>query len=194
MEKAYVIGIAGGTQSGKSTFTKELENTLQNIKFKTFHLDDYHKPKNELPTAEAPITKITYTDFNQINSFNLHQLHLDLKKEIENNVVDVIILEGTLILYDSEILNILDLKLYVETQADERAIRYIELYSQHHGHEFIKNSYLDLVRYRMDEYVEPTKWRADIILNGSSKSMHVIEIIKAYLLTKIKDISDKGKT
>jgi uridine kinase len=185
MKKPFVIGIAGGTQSGKSTFTKALQNALQDIKIKTFHIDKYHKPQNERPLAEAPVTKKVYTDSNQLDSFNLPQLRIDLKNEIDSNVVDLIIVEGVFILYDMEILNALDLKLYVETRADERALRYVERYSKNQGYDFILNSYLDLVRYRMDEYVEPTKWRADMILNGSMQSEHSVEMVKAYLLTKI---------
>ena len=185
MKKPFVVGIAGCTQSGKSTFTAELENALQSVKVKAFHMDDYFGFNENLPVAKAPVTRKAYNDFNQPASVNFPQLRLDLKNEIERNEVDVIIVEGTMILYDEEIFAALDLKLYVEISADERAVRYIELYSQYHGYDFIRNSYLDLVRYRMAEYVEPTKWRADIILNGSMKSEQAIEMVKTYLLTRI---------
>lgn len=188
MKRAFVVGIAGATQSGKSTFTKKLEHALQDVKCKTFCIDNYHKPKDKLPIVEAPITRKVYADFNQADSFDIPQLRFDLKAEIERNEHELIIVEGTMILHDKEIFDALDLKLYVETKADERAVRYIEQYAQIHGHDFIKNSYLDLVRYRMDEYVEPTKWSADIILNGSMQSEQAVEIIKTYLLTKSSDL------
>lgn len=186
MKKVFVVGIAGATQSGKSTLTKKLESALQDMKVKTFCIDSYHKAKDELPISKAPITKEVYIDFNQPDSFHIPQLRLDLKSEIERQEVDLILVEGTMILYDEEIFDTLDLKLYVETKADERAVRYIESYAQYHGHEFIKNSYLDLVRYRMDEYVEPTKWKADMIVNGSVESPQAVEMIKTYLQAKIK--------
>ena len=185
MKKAYILGIAGGTQSGKSTFANELEKTLKGIKLKIFHIDHYHKPKDEWPLAKSPVTNIIYNDANQPESFDISKLRLDIENENLKKEVDLIIVEGTMILYDEEIFKMLDLKLYVETRADERAIRYIDLYSQYHGHDFIKNSYLDLVRYRMDEYVEFTKWKADIMINGSMKSEQAVEIIKTFLLTQI---------
>ena len=185
MRKPFVIGVAGATQSGKSTFTKELTSALRDVRLKTFHIDHYHKTKDEQPLVEAPITKKVYTDFNSLVSFDLPQLRIDVRNEIEANDVDLIIVEGTMILYDEEILDMLDFKFFVDTRADERAVRYIELYSKYHGHDFIKNSYLDLVRYRMDEYIEPTKWRADMILNGSKKSEQAIEMVKAYVFSKI---------
>ena len=111
---------------------------------------------------------------------------LNLKiNEIERNKFDLIIVEGTMILYDNKILNTLDLKIYIDTRADERAVRYINAYSKYHGHDFIMNSYLDLVRYRMDEYVEPTKNNADLIVNGSLSLKKALEVIKIYLQTKI---------
>lgn len=185
MKKPFIIGIAGCTQSGKSTFTRELEKALSDVNLKIFHIDNYHKPKDEQPIAKAPFTNKTYTDFNSLVSFNTAQLFFDLQNEMKLNKVDLIIVEGTMILHDENILNMLDLKLFVETRADERAVRYIESYSQHHGHDFIKNSYLDLVRYRMDEYIEPTKWRADIIINGSIMSAQAVNMVKTYLTTQV---------
>jgi len=182
--KAFIVGIAGATQSGKSTFTRKLEESLQGITLKTFHIDDYHKPKEKQPTVKAPITKKEYIDFNSLVSFDLPQLRLDIRAEIEKGECSIIIVEGTMILYDEEILDMLDLKLFVDSKSDERAVRYIELYSQYHGHDFIRNSYMDLVRYRMDEYIEPTKWRADIILNGSTGSSQAVDVIKTYIMSK----------
>jgi len=181
MGKTFVIGIAGATQSGKSTFAKKLEESLHGVILKTFHIDDYHKPKAKQPIAKAPITQIEYTDFNSLVSFDLPHLRRDIKAALDEENFSVIIIEGTMILYDEEILNLLDLKLFVDSRADERAIRYIELYSQYHDPDFIKNSYLDLVRYRMDEYIEPTKWRADIIINGSMESDRAVEVVKTYI-------------
>ena len=185
MNKPFVIGIAGATQSGKSTFARTLETALQSVNVKTFHIDNYHKPKDFQPVAKAPFTEKEYIDFNSLISFDLPQLCSDLLSEIGKNAVDLIIVEGTLILQDERILDLLDFKVFVDTRADERAVRYIERYSDVHGHDFIRNSYLDLVRYRMDEFIEPTKWRADIILSGSAKLEIAAEAIKAYVMTKL---------
>ena len=112
------------------------------------------------------------------------QLRADLQAAINANATNIIIVEGTLILYDEVILPLLDLKLYVDAKAEERAERYVGLYSQYHGHDFIKNSYADLVRYRMEEYVEPTKWRADVVINGSNPSDNSLEMIAWFVKTK----------
>ena len=181
MSKPYIIGIAGCTQSGKSTFTRKLEQSFSGIEIKVFHIDDYHKPKDIQPLAISPVTGVEYIDFNQPVSFDLPQLRADLQAEINANTVGIIIVEGTLILYDEAILPLLDLKLYVDAKAEERAERYVGLYSQYHGHDFIKNSYAELIRYRMEEYVEPTKWRAEVIISGSSPSDKTLEMIVHYV-------------
>jgi len=185
MKKPYIIGIAGATQSGKTKFTKKLETELECVKVSVFHIDNYHKPKDLQPIAKAPFTNKEYVDFNSLISFDLPQLRSDLIQEISNNIVDVIIVEGTMILQDEEILELLDLKIFVDTRPDERAVRYIERYAEVHGHEFIRNSYLDLVRYRMDEYIELSKWRADLILNGSMPSKRALSMVKRYILDNI---------
>ena len=181
MGKPYVIGIAGCTQSGKSTLAKNLEHVFNEVKTKTFHIDHYHKSKDMQPLAKSPITGIEYIDFNQPLSFDLPRLCDDVQAAVNANTDDIIIVEGTLILYDEVILPLLDLRLYVDAEAEERAERYVNLYSQYHGYDFIKNSYTELVRYRMEEYVEPTKWRADVIINGSRSSDAPLEMIVRYI-------------
>jgi uridine kinase len=91
-----------------------------------------------------------------------------------------------LVLWDEEILSMLDLKLYVDCRPDERIVRRLRR-NMTWGLSFdeIASVYLDMVRYRHDEYVEPTKWRADFILNGSKPSeladAGIVELIKSNL-------------
>ncbi|MCL2396973.1 MAG: hypothetical protein FWC93_02805 [Defluviitaleaceae bacterium] len=185
MGKPYIIGIAGCAQSGKSTFARKLEQALDGANIKIFHIDDYHKPKDAQPRTTSSITGIEYIDFNQPLSFDLRRLRADLQA-VNTDTVDVIIVEGTLILYDEVIISLLDLKLYVDARAEERAERYVGLYSQFYGYDFIKNSYAELVTYRIDEYVEPTKWRADVIINGSNPTDKSVDMIVAMYRNCIK--------
>jgi len=179
--KPFVVGIGGCSQSGKTTFTNALVEVLHNVRVAVIHFDDYHKPADKRPQSVASHTKITYMDSNLPESFDLPGLRSDLIQKIEQNEVDIIIIEGTMILYDEVIDKLLDLRLYVDIRPDERAIRYVEAYADCQGYDFIRNSYLDLARYRMEEYVEPTKWKADVILNGAMKSDHAVAMVRAYL-------------
>jgi uridine kinase len=87
------------------------------------------------------------------------------------NDFDVVIIEGLLTLWDQEIYSRLDLKLFVDCRPDERIVRRLRR-NMGWGFSFdeISNVYLDMVRYRHDEFVEPTKWKADLILNGANSS------------------------
>ena len=176
MKKAYVIGIAGGSASGKSTFAKKLKNALEGLDVREIPMDTYFKPTEERQIVEAPITGKDYRDDNHPSSFDFPKLKQDLTAAVEGS--QVVIIEGLLTLWDQEIAEQFDLRLFVDCRPDERIVRRLRR-NMEWGLTFddISNVYLDLVRYRHDEYVEPSKWRADLILNGSSPSETAFQII-----------------
>ena len=178
MPKPYVIGIAGGSASGKSTLSDKIEKALAGHKITVFHMDDYFKSAKERGVVPAPITKINYLDDNHPTSFDLPRLGQDLAAAIAEATADIIIVEGLLTLYDDEICEQLDLKLYIECRPDERIVRRIKR-NMGYGLSFdqITNIYLDIVRYRHDEYVEASKWKADLIMNGSIFSETGLRVI-----------------
>ena len=182
MNKLCVIGIAGGSASGKSTFSKKLADTLTSYQIKEIHMDEYFRPAEQRPYSESPITQKFYVDDNHPQTMNLEQLNQDLMHAIDSDMFDIIIVEGLLTLWDKEIYNKLDLKLFVDCQADERIVRRLRR-NMSWGISFddISEVYLDLVRYRHNEYVEPTKWKADLIINGSSPSEKALHIVSGYI-------------
>jgi len=185
MSKPFVIGIAGGSASGKSTLCQRLESALVGCKVITFHMDNYFRPKDQRPFVAAPITKIKYMDDNHPATMDLAKLREDLSAAVESALTDIIIVEGLLTLYDDDICQMLDLKLYVECRADERIVRRLKRNMATRGLTFdeISNVYLDMVRYRHDEYVEASKWKADLIINGSMFSEKGLEVILRAILT-----------
>ncbi len=186
MKKPYIIGIAGGSASGKSTLSDKLEKQLNQYTVKAFHMDSYFKPAKERPFAAAPVTKKMYMDDNHPETMELKQLAADLKEAMTGSY-DIIIIEGFLALWDEDIYPYLDLKLFVDCRADERIVRRLRR-NMEWGLTFdeISEVYLDMVRYRHDEYVEPTKWRADLIINGSSPQEKAIDLIINYLNNQLK--------
>lgn len=187
MQKPYVIGIAGGSASGKSTFCGKLKGSLCECKTLIFHMDHYFKPENMRPFVEAPISKKMYMDDNHPETVDLPKLRQDLFVAINESHVNVIIIEGLLVLADDEICQQLDLKLFIDCRADERIVRRLKR-NMEWGLSFEKISdvYLDMVRFRHDEYVEPSKWKADFIVNGSAFSDTALKIIAASVQNKIK--------
>ncbi|HWT75912.1 MAG TPA: hypothetical protein VN258_14505 [Mobilitalea sp.] len=181
MKKPFLIGIAGGSSSGKSTFCDVLEKSLSSFKLKILHMDDYFKPEEKRPYVEAPINGIMYIDDNHPETVDLIQLKIDMFQALEKDFY-VIIIEGLLTLWDKEICSRLDLKLFVDCRSDERIVRRLRR-NMGWGLSFdeISNVYLDMVRYRHDEFVEPTKWKADIILNGSNPSTIALSAIVEFV-------------
>lgn len=189
MCKPYIVGIAGGSASGKSTFSGSLEQSLSEYKTKVIHMDDYFKSEEQRPYSKAHVTGKMYIDDNHPETIDLRQLRSDLKEAIAENEYEIIIIEGLLTLFDDEICDQLSLKLYVECRADERIVRRLRR-NMEWGLSFdeISDVYLDMVRYRHDEYVEPSKWRADFILNGSSPSPQALHIIAEFIKTQVRSI------
>ena len=86
-------------------------------------------------------------------------------------------------LYDSNIRELCDIKIFIDCRADERIVRRIKRNMQW-GQTFeqITDVYLNLVRFRHDEYVEPSRWQADFIINGAKPFEKAIHMISAYLI------------
>ena len=182
VKKPVVIGIAGGSAGGKTTFAGNLIKSLDGIKVLQLSMDSYFKNEEDRPVAEAPIVEKLYRDDNHPDSFDLQKLKQDLTQAIEDGRFQVVILEGLLTLWDKEIYEQLDLKLFVDCKEDERIVRRLRR-NMNWGMPFeeIAEFYLDLVRYRHNEFVEPTKWRADFILNGSKPSEKALQMISQYV-------------
>jgi len=192
MKKTFAVGIAGGSASGKSTFSDALEKALKNSKnldVYVFHMDSYFKAEKDRPQprVEAPFSSVMYADDNHPTSIDLPKLSADLEKAVASDKYDVIIVEGLFTLCEKDIYSQLDLKLFVECRPDERIVRRLKR-NMAWGLSFdeIANVYIDMVRFRHDEYVEPSKWRADIILNGSYPSEITLKMIVDYIENKYK--------
>lgn len=197
MKKPFIVGIAGGSASGKTTFSNLLEETLTNkgMTVKIMHMDEYFKSKNRRPKSKGPVTGVTYVDDNHPDTMELGALAENLRAEAASNPdsLDVILVEGLLTLWHKETLEQLDLKLFVDCQADERIVRRLRRNMRDRGLSFdeISSVYLDLVRYRHSEYVEPTRWRADFVLNGSSPSDKVLDMVSGWIENKVKADGNK---
>jgi uridine kinase len=182
----YVIGIAGGTCSGKTTLSGALEERFAREGYKTFclHMDKFFK--NPTPNTIAPITRIEYPEHNHPDSFKLDEFYSALDEAVKLNV-DVVIVEGLLILYLDKVREKLDLKIFVDLKSDERLIRRIKRFMRDRGQTLdeVASRYLDTVRYRHDEFVEPSRWHADLIFNGSADLATSSDIVFAYSRSKL---------
>ncbi len=187
--KPIIIGIAGGSASGKHRITEALSKTLSESmsKVKIVCMDTYFK--KPLPKCTAPFSRRKYDDYNHPQSVNMKKLLTDIKHFLQTKEFDVIIIEGLLVLQDNDLRKLLDLKVFVDADADERIVRRLRRNMRKRGLSFdeIADYYLDSVRFRHQEFVQLSKWYADIIMNGSQWSNTAIELLANWIKFRLKD-------
>ena len=126
---------------------------------------------------------------------DLDRFCLDLKQIIEEQSYKVVIAEGLLTLYDTNIRELCDIKLFVECRADERIVRRIKR-NMRWGQTLdqITDVYLNLVRFRHDEYVEPSKWQADLVINGTKPFDMPIAVLNEFVKDYICNLKQNDMT
>ena len=165
---AFVIGIGGGSGSGKSAIAQELRERLAPLSVRIIGQDKYFRDADALPRHTSPDGRRTWPDHNHPDSFDFDALRAALRSAREGPE-DAIVLEGILVLHDAELRELMDLTVFVEADADERIVRRIRR-NLAAGHELdgICDFYLDSVRYRHREFCEPTRRRADVVVPGGA--------------------------
>lgn len=176
----YTIGIAGGTCSGKTTLSGKLDGMFTAAGYKTcvIHMDSFFKKVT--PTVVAPFTGVEYPEHNHPDSFRMDEFYAAVD-EAQASDADVLIIEGLLILYLERIREKLDLKIFVDLLSDERMYRRIHKFMAMRGDtlEQVCDRYLDTVRWRHAEFVEPSRWYADLVINGADKDGLAAEAVLA---------------
>ena len=203
MEKPILIGITGGTGSGKSTIADALYSNFSKDRITMIQQDMYYKDQSHLSMEER-----VKTNYDHPMAFDNDLLVEHLQKLIKGEAIEkprydftihnraedtttvepreIIIVEGILILEDERIRDLLDIKVYVDTDADIRILRRLVRDIEERGRtvESVIDQYLTMVRPMHMEFTEPTKRYADIIIPEGGHNYVAIDI----LMAKIKDI------
>lgn len=199
--KTTIIGIAGGTGSGKSTFTNRLKEAFGD-RISVIYYDNYYHAQNEIPFEERKKVNYDSPDALETDLLVSHLKSLKAGKSIECPVYDytvhnrsdkietiepkrIILVEGILTLVDDELREMMDIKVFVEADADERILRRVVRDVKERGRdvEDIARQYLTTVKPMHYIYVEPTKAKADIVINSGMNDV-AYELVK----TKIEQI------
>ena len=195
MDKVIVIGIAGGTGSGKSTMIRKIKEEFSDEITILSH-DFYYKQHNDIPFEERK--KLNYDHPNAFDT-DLMINHIKALKEwrsIERHVYDftihnrvdetvtvkpakVIIVEGILIFENKELLDMFDIKAFIDTDADVRIIRRILRVVRERGRtlDSVVNQYLTTVKLMHEQFVEPSKKNADIIIPEGGYNVVALEML-----------------
>ncbi len=199
MDRICVVGIAGGSASGKTTIVSQIKEAFGDDIVVISH-DSYYKAHDELPFDER-----SRLNYDHPNSFDTELMVEDIKKLKNNQEIDVpvydytihnrtdltvhvipkkvIIVEGILILENADLRDMMDIKVFVETDADERLMRRIRRDVSERGRsvDSILNQYAQTVKPMHEQFVEPSKKYADLIIPRGGENLTGINILMEHL-------------
>ncbi|MBR5411316.1 MAG: uridine kinase [Clostridia bacterium] len=200
-----VIGIAGGSGSGKSTITRILASKFPGHVTVLNH-DNYYKAQHDKPFEER--VKVNY---DAPEAFDTDLMIRDLKKLKNGEAIDcpvydysihdrsdkvqhiepadVIFVDGILILENKELRDLMDIKLFVDTDADERVLRRIlrDVKERKRTLDSVINQYLATVKPMHELYVEPSKKFADIIIPEGGHNLVALELLEKRIFDHVKE-------
>jgi len=200
INKRLLIGIAGGSGSGKTLVAQNLLKDMRSQKVAFVQQDSYYKDRSYLTPKERENINFDHPDavdsdllIQQMRQLLRGQTILqpiyDFKQHIRQKETkpvgpcSIIILEGILILYYPELRELMDIKVFVDTDSDIRFIRRLNRDIQERGRtmESVIKQYEETVRPMHQEFVEPTKQFADIIIPEGGYNLVAIDILKSKL-------------
>ena len=204
--KPVIIGVTGGSGSGKTTVSRAIFEQLHGHSLLMLQEDSYYNDQSDMPFEER-----IKTNYDHPNAFDTELLVKQLKdlldwKTIEKPIYDytehtrssevekvepkeVIILEGILVLNDPALRDLMDIKIFVDTDDDIRIIRRIERDIEERGRSLqsVIDQYKSTVKRMYHQFIEPTKRYADIIVPEGGENQVAIDL----LVTKVRDILRK---
>jgi uridine kinase len=202
MTKPIVIGVAGGSGSGKTSVTKAIYDKFKGHSIMILEQDYYYKDQSHLPFEERLKTNydhpLAFDNDLLLEHINKLLNYEEIEKPIydyamhtrSNEVIkvepkDVIILEGILVLEDERLRDIMDIKLFVDTDADLRIIRRLMRDIKERGRSIdsVIEQYTSVVRPMHNQFIEPTKRYADIIIPEGGHNYVAIDVIGTKIQT-----------
>lgn len=210
-----IVGIAGGTGSGKTTVVKKLMNVLPGGEVIVMPQDSYYRDNSHLPLEERQKINFDHPDSVEFPLLISHLNQLRHGKPVEMPIYSyltciraketitvkparVVLVEGILILADQGLRDILDIKVFVDADADDRLGRVIQRDIVERGRSVMKvlERYHDTVKPSHLQFIEPSKRYADIIIPGGGENQVGIEVLISIIekhLHKRKSLKNAGK-
>ena len=195
-----IIGIAGGTGSGKSTVVKKIVESLPPHYVAVVPLDSYYNDTTEMTQEERRAINFDHPDafdwkllIKQVNSLRdgiaieqptySYILNNRLPETIKVEPKPVIIIEGIMTLLNKKLREMMDLKIFVDCDSDERLIRNIQRDTVDRGRtvSMVMERYMEVLKPMHEQFIEPTKRYADIIIPQGGENIKGISILCIYI-------------
>src|SRR5438552_16411971 len=209
--KPLIIGIAGGSGSGKSTVARNVPDMLTTSSVAFINMDAYYKNFHELSLDERRQLNWDHPDafdydllFSHLDALSRRQAiekpeydfvtHLRRARPTRVEPADVVVIDGILLFVDDRVRDLCDVKVFVDADADIRLIRRIERDTNDRGRPLdeIIEQYLSTVQPMHLEFVEPSKRYADVIVPRGGHNAIAIEMIVAKIQRRLQREADGG--
>ncbi len=195
-----IIGIAGGTGSGKSTVVKKIVESLNKDEVVVLPQDSYYKDSSHVPVNERQNINFDHPDAFKWSLLAEHIEKLKNGQSIEQPIYsyltctrqeetvhieprEVVIIEGILALCDEQLRSMMDLKVFVDADADERLIRVIgrDIAERGRTAEDVMKRYVNVLKPMHQQFIEPCKRYADLIVPEGGNNQVAIDILTMYI-------------
>ncbi|MFA4839025.1 MAG: uridine kinase [Candidatus Neomarinimicrobiota bacterium] len=200
---AILIGVAGGTGSGKTSMAKNIVRDFDPRQVVIIEQDSYYHDLSQIPMDSR-----SHHNFDHPESYDFDLLKNQMKSILSGEHVEVpiydykthtrkaetisvcgqkiIVLEGIMVLFDPDLRRMMDIKVYIETAADIRFIRRLvrDIKQRERSFESVIDQYLGTVRPMHEQFIEPTKQYADIIIPEGGHNTVAVDLFK----TKVKSL------
>lgn len=210
MGSVMTIGIAGGTGSGKTTITRRLLQKFSSNVSVIYH-DNYYKAHNDLNYEQRSLlnydcpdafdTELMLRDLKRLRAGEAircpvydYTIHNRSDKTVLVKPSPVVIVEGILILQDPRLCELLDIKIFVDTDADVRILRRIVRDVRDRGRslESVADQYLTTVKPMHEMYVEPSKRNADIIIPEGGHNLVAMDMLIERIRAHVSGVQENG--
>lgn len=209
MRRPIVIGVTGGSGSGKTSVSRAILDKFTEVSILLLEQDFYYKDQSELPFEErlktnydhpfAFDTDLFFKDLQKLIQYeSIEQPVYDYSKHTRSDQVihrepkEVIIVEGILILEDKRLRDLMDIKVYVDTDDDIRIIRRIKRDMESRGRtlDSVIHQYLTVVKPMHQQFIEPTKKFADIIIPEGGQNQVAIDLMTTKIASILSEKAD----
>ncbi|MGN0049722.1 MAG: uridine kinase [Prevotella sp.] len=195
-----IIGVAGGTGSGKTTVVKKIVEALPPHYVAVVPLDSYYNDTSDMTDAERKAINFDHPDAFDWELLNKHVRQLKAGEAVEQPTYSyilsnrlpetvhvepkpVILIEGIMTLVNKELRDMMDIRIFVDTDSDERLIRNIQRDVVERGRtvDMVIDRYMKVLKPMHEQFIEPSKKYADIIIPLGGENKTGINIIKTYI-------------
>jgi len=209
--RPFVVGVTGGTASGKTTCCEHILKSVKNARVATLSLDSYYKALSEAEIEQAHNMNYNFdhpdafdwellTEHLQdlsrgktikvpIYDFATHSRNKSLFETVHGSMTDILVLEGILIFYKDKIVDLMDMKVFVDTDSDIRLARRVKRDIAERGRDLegVLFQYEKFVKPSFDQFILPSKKKADVVIPRGASNLVAMNLLVQHISMKLQE-------